>query len=531
MSEARPVLVAGEWRPAADPEGTFAPYDPSTGEELAERYPVSGRTDVEAAVVAGVAAARELRAVAPALIGDFLDRYADGIDAVADELVATAHRETGLPTSPRLRDVELPRTTGQLRQAAAAARDGSWRRATIDTAAGIRSIHAPLGGPVVVFGPNNFPYAFNGVAGGDFAAAIAAGNPVIAKGHPGHPGTTELLARVAHEAVLAAGLPPATVQLVQHMPAEVGLALVADPRVGASAFTGSRRAGLALKAAADAAGRPIYLEMSSLNPVFVLGGALAERGEAIAGELYASCVMGTGQFCTKPGLTVVPAGAAGEAFVAATAELFAQEAAGVLFGPTSAQGIADALDVLTSHGAEIVVGGSAPSDRPGFRFANTVLRVSGAQFLAEPAALQTEAFGTVATIVLADGVDEMAAVASALEGNLTATLYSAADGGDDPSYEILARVLRPKVGRLLDDKMPTGVAVSPAMNHGGPFPATGHPGFTAVGIPASLLRFTALHSYDNVRPHRLPVELADANPTGSMWRLVDGEWSTADVHA
>ena len=231
--------------------------------------------------------------------------FAQRIERRADELVACAHAETGLPAAPRLRDVELPRTTHQLRQAAQAARDGSWRLATIDTAANIRCWLAPLG-PVVVFGPNNFPFAFGSVSGGDFAAAIAAGNPVIAKANSSHPG---------HDAAVCgrgSGSRRADGAARRHGPADLsasrtqdGERLVADPRVGATGYTGSRAAGLALKAAADRAGKPIYLELSSVNPVVILPGALATRADQIVEEFTTSCLMGTGQFCTNPGLVVL----------------------------------------------------------------------------------------------------------------------------------------------------------------------------------------------------------------------------------
>jgi len=175
-----------------------------------------------------------------------------------------------------------------------------------------------------------------------------------------------------------------------------------------------------------------------------------------------------------------------------------------------------------------VVGGGTV-EGPGFRHANTLLRVSGDQFLANPEALQTEAFGVVSLFVFASDVAQLQEITRHLEGNLTGSLYSHATGQDDAVYDHVAPILRTKVGRLLNDKMPTGVAVTPAMNHGGPYPATGHPGFTAVGIPAAMLRFAALHSYDNVRPYRLPAELRDANPTGEMWRAVDGAWTQDDV--
>ena len=519
-----PVLIDGEWREADRPAGQFRAVDPASKALSREAYPVSGSGEVERACLAAGEAVAALRAVAPERIARFLEDYAAKVDARSDALVDIAARETGLPASPRLRQVELPRATNQLRQGAAAARDRSWCHATIDTRVNIRSMYGPLGGAVVVFGPNNFPFAFNSVAGGDFVAAIAAGNPVIAKANTGHPGTSKMLAELAFDAAAASGLPRATIQLIYRTPPDVGLRLVSHPGIGATGFTGSKEAGLRLKAAADEAGKPIYLEMSSTNPVFLLPGALAERGPAIARELYDSCALGAGQFCTRPGITVVPSGELADRFLAEAAGHFHAGTPGTLLGPGAPPRIAEGIGALVAHGASIVAGGRE-IDGERYAFSNTLLRASGAAFLAHPHALQTEAFGTVNLVIVASDADEMSAIAASLEGNLTGSIYSDTSGGDDGLYARVEAVLRRKVGRLLNDKMPTGVAVTPAMNHGGPFPATGHPGFTAVGIPASLLRFAALHCYDNVRPHRLPPELADTNPTGSMWRIIDGEWS------
>jgi NADP-dependent aldehyde dehydrogenase len=523
-----PVLIGGEWRQPVNPSGSFKAIDPATGKPLPESYPVSSIDDVAAAFRAADDAVVALRSTPVDAIGRFLDDYAARIEAAADALVERASRETGLPREPRLRNVELPRTTSQLRQGAAAARERSWCMATIDTRANLRSCYGPLGGAVVVFGPNNFPFAFNSVAGGDFVAAIAAGNPVIGKANTGHPGTSRLLAELALEAARGAGLPPGMVQLLYRTPPEVGYVLVSDAHVAATGFTGSKGAGLKLKEAADRAGKPIYLEMSSTNPVFVLQGALEERLHAVAQELFDSCALGAGQFCTRPGLAIVPKGDRGAAFVAELAGLFKAGTPGTLLGPSGATAIAAALKELVANGARVLAGGKAVAgDRAAFE--PTLLEVSAKAFLERPHQLQTEAFGTVNTVIVADDVAQMAAVAASLEGNLTGCVYSDTTGKDDADYERLVPVLRTKVGRLLNDKMPTGVAVSPAMNHGGPFPATGHPGFTAVGIPASLLRFAALRCYDAVRPQRLPAELQNKNPTGKMWRLVDGNWSQGDV--
>jgi NADP-dependent aldehyde dehydrogenase len=518
------ILIDGEWRPAVRPAATFTALDPETGEPLPDAYPVSAWPDLQSALEAGAAAADGLAAAGPEPVAAFLEAFAAGVEARREELAAFAHLETALPVEPRFRSVEIPRMTDQLRQAARAARDRSWCRATIDAKRNIRSKLAPLGGPVVVIGPNNFPFAFNGVGGGDFAAALAAGNPVIAKAHPGHPGTTRLLAEAAHEALRGSALPGAAVQMLYHFAPEDGLRLVSHPLVGAAAFTGSRAAGMRIKEAADRAGKPVCVEMSSANPVFILPGALGERGAAIAAELFGSCLGSAGQMCTKPGLAIIIDGAEGREFLAAVKAGFETSGALTLLGPRVLVGLKEGTARLAAAGAELVTGGRGLGG-PGFRFLPTLFRLSGAAFLRDPAAFQVESFGTLTLVVTAKDIGEMAAIAARLEGHLTGTIYSHSGADDDAAYAAVEPHLRRKVGRLLNDRMPTGVAVSPAMNHGGPYPATGHPGFTAVGIPAAMTRFAALHCYDNVRPGRLPPELRDANPTGTMWRFIDGEWT------
>ena len=522
-----PVLIAGQWR-EADATGSFQAMDPATGEAIEGSYPVSSRADLEAAVEAGAAAADALLGVEAGARAAFLENYADRIDANAAEIAELASLETGLPLSPRLKDVELPRTSGQLRQAAAAAREGTWMEATIDTETNIRSRLGPLGGAVAIFGPNNFPLAFNGISGGDFAAAIAAGNPVIAKAHSSHPGTSRLLAEQAQAAVEETGLPAATVQMLYRLSHEDGEHLVSHPSIGATGYTGARSSGLTLKAAADRAGKPIYLELSSINPIFILPGALAGRVEELVEEYVTSVLMGAGQFCTNPGITVVVASEPSSQFVAGAAAGFEQAEPGCLLGERVVSGLGESVEELVACGAELLTGG-APVDGAGFRFQNTLLKVSGESFLQQPEALQREAFGNAGLIVVVADETELVEVSKVFEGNLTGSVYSCAEGGDDALYASIARNLRSRVGRLLNDKMPTGVAVSSAMNHGGPFPATGHPGFTAVGIPGSIRRFAALECYDNVRADRLPVELGDRNPGGGLYRLVDGRWSGEDV--
>lgn len=525
----QPILSDGEWRQAAA-AGSFTAFNPQTGAALAAAYPVSTWPDIEAMLAASQAAAEALRALgddAPEVVADFLERYAARIEACADEIAQAAHEETGLPLQGRLRGGEMARTVDQLRQAAAAARERSWSQAIIDSKLNIRSRFEPLGGPVVVIGPNNFPLAFNAISGGDFAAAVAAGNPVIAKAHPGHPGATRLLAEAAAQAIAESGAPRGLVQMFYHIAPEDGLRLVADPRVKATAFTGSRAAGMALKQAAEAAGNLIYLEMSSVNPIFILPGALAERSEQIAADFYASCTMGAGQFCTNPGLVIVPEGEAGEQFLAQAQRHFTENEEDVLLAEGGVAHLTRAVAALQEHGAQLLAGGK-PAQGAGFRFENTLLRASGAQFLANAQGLQTEAFGPASLLVFARDGEQMVQIAAALEGNLTGAIYSGQGDVDDALYGVLAPVLAEKVGRLLNDKMPTGVAVTAAMVHGGPYPSTGHPGFTAVGIPTSMARFAARRAYDNVRQDRLPAALRDENVYGGMWRVVDGRLEIGD---
>ncbi len=502
----RPVLIGGKWREATrpvDPEvagaersASFAAVNPVTGAAFADFYPVSGWHDCDVALGEATSAARVLEESDPRQIGGFLRDYAHRIESNATELCATASQETSLPVEPRLLKVELPRTVDQLRQAANAAETGAWRDPVVDADRNIFSCLGPIG-PVIVFGPNNFPLAFNAVSGGDFAAAIAAGNPVIAKSHPSHPMTTRLLAEMAFESLAKSELPHSTVQLLYGIDNETGFRLVADKRAGAIAFTGSRTGGMALKEVADKAGNPIYLEMSSVNPVFILPDALTSNPR-IASELVSSCLGAGGQFCTRPNLFVVMDDDAGRSFVAEVASQFAAAPVASLLAASVADHLGEAISRKTAAGARLACGGDRIDQ---YRFQNTLLSTDGKSFLEKVDLFQLETFGPSSLAVFADSAEQMLQIAGRIEGSLTGCVYFS-DASD--LVRQLTKVLRRMAGRVLHNKMPTGVAVSPAMNHGGPWPATGHPGFTAVGLPASMRRFARLTCYDNVERDFLP---------------------------
>ena len=324
-------------------------------------------------------------------------------------------------------------------------------------------------------------------------------------------------------------MPAGCVQLIYHMDLADGEKIVADPRLAAVAFTGSREGGLKLKRIADQVGKPIFLEMSSINPVVLLPGALDEKGDSLVAEFSGSCLMGTGQFCTNPGLVIMMAGDETSSFIQKAVEKFESSPVGTLFSQAGESNLSASIDALQAAGAKLVVGGR-PGGGDGHSYANTLLQISGGDFLRHADDLQQEAFGNASMFVVAENISQVSQIIDQLGGNLTGCIYSNSDGSDDTAYEQIAPRLQRRVGRLINDKMPTGVAVSPAMNHGGPFPATGNPGYTAVGIPGSLRRFAMLQCFDNVRHHRLPEILQDENPTGA-WRNVDGHWTQESLCA
>ncbi len=522
-----PILLGGQFRQAHYKE-TFQPYNPATGELLPDFYPVSEWPDLEKALHESHRIRLELASCHPEKIAAFFDLYADLLEKNKEAIVCQANLETALPLEPRLNSSEFPRMISQFRQAAEAVRERSWRQAIIDTKLNIRSIYGPLGGAVLVFSPNNFPLAFNSVAGSDFISALACSNPVICKAHPSHPGTTRLMSELLLEALKKSGLPLSAVQMLYHFKNEDGLKLVSHPYVAAVAFTGSKKSGLALKEAAEKAGKLFYGEMSSINPVFFLPDILKEKASSLAAELFSSCSLGAGQFCTKPGLVVILDDDAGKTFLKESTEIFSGQPAGYLLSPVVLENLKTAVANLKTAGARLLAGGQ-PLSPPGFRFQPTLFAVSAARFLEKPGTFQSEAFGTLTLVVLAEKVEEILQVAENLEGTLTCSVYSSQSETDERIYRQIEPWLRLKCGRLLNDKMPTGVAVTPAMHHGGPFPATGHPGFTSVGIPAAFLRFAARHCYDNVREDRLPEELRTQNSKGRMWRLIDGRWTRDDL--
>lgn len=489
----------------------FSALDARTGEILGT-YRESTPQEIAATVTQAAVAAVNLARRSGAERATLLERIAEEIIALGDALLEVAHRETALPLA-RLTG-ERARTVGQLRMFAQLVREGSWVEARIDRAQPerqpaprpeLRRMLRPLG-PVAVFGASNFPFAYS-VAGGDTASALAAGNPVIVKGHPAHPGTSELTARAVLRAVEASGFPAGTFALLHGAKPETGLALVREPQLAAVGFTGSERAGRALfnAAAARPVPIPVFAEMGSINPVFVLPEALRERGAQIAEGLVGSFTLGVGQFCTKPGVVFGVESPEWESFCAVVAGKAAAVPAGTMLHRGISEAFARSLEVVGD--VTWLVRGAAH-----------VARVDSAAWRQRPE-LAHECFGPYTLLVTVKDVAEMAVLAEALAGQLTVALHGT--HADLVAATALREVAARRAGRVVCNGFPTGVEVVPAMVHGGPYPASTDARFTAVGT-AAIARFARPVSWQNFPVELLPVELADANPLGIL-RLVDGQ--------
>lgn len=506
----------------------FHAIDPKTKTALEPAFHQALPVEVDAALAAAGEAFDCYRNEPAATRARLLEAIATEIEGLGDVLLQRAHQETALPL-PRLQG-ERARTCGQLRLFAEVVREGSWVDARIDTALpgrqplprpDLRRMLRPLG-PVVVFGSSNFPFAFS-VAGGDTASALAAGCPVVVKAHGAHPGTSELVGEAVSRAVAACGLPAGLFSLLHGEGKTIGIALVRHPLTTAVGFTGSHTAGRALFDAASGRSHPIpvFAEMSSLNPVFLLPSAVRERGAALAQGLLGSFTLGVGQFCTKPGLVFAVRGPETAAFLATLADAVKNAAPGIMLTPDICEAFAtNRQRIAAFRGVKLLADTTAPS-MGGAEGRASVATVEAADFLAQPELSALEAFGPFTLVVLADSVAQFTTCAAALEGQLTATVHGSMDEMAD-STALLAR-LELKAGRVLLNGFPTGVEVSPAINHGGPYPATTDTRFTSVGT-AALLRFARPVCYQNFADALLPEALRNANPLGLM-RLLDGKLS------
>ena len=502
----------------------FRSVDPRTHSELAPEFSEATHDEVDRAVRLAHDAFTAYQRAAPTVRSAFLRAIADELVALGPSLIDRAHAETALPVA-RL-EGERGRTVGQLRLFADVVDEGSWVDARVDRGDAsrdpvpkpdLRRMLVPLG-PVAVFGASNFPFAFS-VAGGDTASAFAAGCPVVCKAHPAHPGTSALAARAIDRAAVSCGVPRGVFSMVHGWSHDVGLTLVRHPMITAVGFTGSLRGGRALynAAAARAEPIPVYAEMGSINPVFLLPSAVEAAGTALPDGLAQSMTLGTGQFCTNPGVVVGMRGAALDHMTGVLADRIAAADAGVMLYAQLRESYAAAIAVAQASGAALLARGATDDAH---RVTAVLLRVDGGQFIAHRA-LREEMFGPASIVVAANDADGLERVAEALEGQLTATIHGTTT--ELREHQGLVAILQRKVGRLLFNGYPTGVEVGHAMQHGGPYPASTDSRSTSVGT-AAITRFARPICFQNFPDDSLPPALRSANTLG-IWRLLDGTLS------
>jgi NADP-dependent aldehyde dehydrogenase len=505
---------------------TFHSLNARTGEPLPGTFRDATAAEIDAALGTAAAVAKAYRETPAETRIAFLERMAAGAEAAAEELIALADAETALGR-PRL-PAELGRACAGARMFAAMLREGSWVDARIDTAnparqpvpkPDLRMMHRPIG-PVVVFGASNFPFAIS-VMGTDTVSALAVGCPVVVKAHPAHPHTCERMAAVIRDAARECGLPEGVFTLLQGRGHEVGAALVTHPKTEAVAFTGSLRGGRALFDLAARRERPIpvYAEMGSLNPVFLLPGALAQRGARIAEGFVASLTLGTGQFCTNPAMVLALDGPDLDAFLAEAGSRVAAVKPGSMLHRGIHQAYCEGVERIEALGGVRVRARGEGADPARAEAAAVLFEAAGEAYFRHPEILREEVFGPSSVVLRCGSAAELTRFAEAMDGSLSATIHGTEE--DLAAHRDLFSALQAKVGRLIVNGFPTGLEVCAAMHHGGPYPATTHSHFTSVGLN-SYLRFVRPVSYQDVPDAFLPEELQNANPRG-LWRLVDGE--------
>lgn len=511
--------------PSAESPNTFQSVNPATGEALPTVFHEATEAEIDRAMTLAAAAFDAFRKTPAETRARFLEACADEMEALGDQLLHLTQAETGHP-QPRCLG-ERARATGQARMFAQLIREGSWVDARIDLAQpdrqplpkpDVRSMMMPVG-PVAVFGASNFPLAIS-VFGADTVSAFAAGCPVVVKAHPAHPGTCELVARAIGAAIEKCGLPAGIFSLIHGRTNAVGVALVQHPEAAAAAFTGSLRGGRALY---DAAGGrrvpiPFYAEMGSVNPIFVLPGALKERGPAVASGYIQSLTLGVGQFCTNPGLVFGLESAEWSQFVEQAAEGARNAApATMLHAGIHHAFVTGVREMQERSGLRLAAQSSRPADSARAEAACHVFETD-AEGLRRNPELYEEVFGPVSTVVGCASPEELEEFAAQLEGSLTATLHGTEE--DLARHRGLVDILEKKVGRLIFNGYPTGIEVCHAMHHGGPYPAASHSHFTSIGTRC-IYRFVRPVCFQGWPQDQLPEELRDANPRGIL-RLQEG---------
>ena len=515
---------------SANGSKTFKTFNPKLNIENNWEITEATKEEVNEAAQLATEASKTYSKLSGVKKAEFLRAIADEIEALGDELVSVYSSESGLPAGRAMG--ERGRTVGQLRAFANHVEEGNWVDATIDTAipdrqplpkVDLRKMNVPLG-PVVVFGASNFPLAFS-TAGGDTAAALAAGCPVIVKSHPMHAATGEMVAGAIVRAAHKTGMPNGVFSNLNSSGIEVGQQLVQNPNVKGVGFTGSIRGGRALYdlAAKRPEPIPVFAEMGSINPVIMLPKALENRAESLAKTYAGSITLGTGQFCTNPGLILGVKSKALTTFVNALAEEIVKVEPSCMLHPNIAGAYeSNKATAMSQTGIEVLAGYEADV-KPNYG-RQVVTTVEGETFLNNPT-LHHEVFGPFSLVVQCENINQLEQIISSLEGQLTGTIIS--DDNEITQHTKVVNELQNRVGRIIFNGVPTGVEVCPSMQHGGPYPASTDSRFTAVGVD-SIKRFVRPFSYQDWPNEMLPDELKNENPLNII-RNVNNELTNRKI--
>ena len=525
------MAITGEnfigYKRSAKGEINFQAFSPAANSFLSEKFTYATEQEFELALSLAGKAFLSYRKLSAAGRAEFLDTIAEEIGELGDELIERASAESGLPAGRILNERE--RTRNQLKMFARLLRDGWWADARIDTAqpdriplprSDIRRILIPVG-PVAVYGASNFPLAFS-TAGGDTASALAAGCPVIVKAHSSHPGTNELVASAIIKAANKTGMPEGVFSSLNLLH-EDSLRLAGHPVIKAVGFTGSRKVGMMLFniAVSRAEPIPVYAEMSAINPVIIMEGALSANSEKIAKDLAGSVTLGVGQFCTNPGLILLIESEASAVFLEQFAQQLSLSNPGTMLNKNICKAYTMGVETVKNLEGVKVLAGSKGQANPERNEALPVAFIVSVEMFLANKQLSEEIFGPATLVVLSKDIGQLIQVLHALEGQLTASVH--ATPADEKNILIVIDIISEKVGRIIYNGFPTGVEVCHAMQHGGPFPATTNGNATSVGT-AAIYRFLRPITFQDTPDHLLPEALKESNPLNIM-RLVNGNWT------
>lgn len=489
-----PVLKNGQWCEASFPVSSFKAVSPLSGKQLEDSFPVSSFLDLDEMLQSQAIYRNRIEKITPQKKADFLRLIAEKILGQREDLLETAHHETGFAKNSLANLAEMAGTIDYLKKAADCCLDENLGKIAEDKGAEMVALRAPLPGPVVIFGPSCSPFLYNSCCGVNFAAAVAAGNSIIAKGNPNHPATSLKLAEIVHSALMELHLPVSLFQFFHNTSTELGYRLAAHPMIGALSFTGSFRKGLALKENADRAGNPIYLELYSATPTFLYPDIIAANKEDLAQKLIDITLKNSGQTIHRPGPIFVVEDKDASQLIKKVCEGFSQEPAKPMMTDIKARNLDALVASFIRMGAKKITRKEYYSPTP-FNFPNTVLVVDAKTYLKFPRQFQENAFGPILLFVTLQTQDQFEQIARSIEGCLCCNIFVGSEA-DEKAFRVILPDLRRKTGRICKNRLAQPECLSSAILQSGPFPATGHPGHTSQGLPAAIYKFTAVHCFE-----------------------------------